>query len=128
MDQTKTQSEAPKDVLITLRLEGALVATIAIYLYSMTDAGWLLFALLILAPDLSAFGYVKDRVFGAKCYNAAHTYLAPALLWAILTAAEVRLATPLSLVWVVHIGADRLLGYGLKFPQSFKRTHLSFNS
>lgn len=26
--------------------------------------------------------------------------------------------------WLAHIGADRLLGYGLKYPSSFKDTHL----
>jgi len=28
------------------------------------------------------------------------------------------------LIWLVHIGADRLLGYGLKYPTGFKDTHL----
>ncbi|MFT4891176.1 MAG: hypothetical protein ACI9YT_002100 [Halobacteriales archaeon] len=28
-------------------------------------------------------------------------------------------------VWVGHIGADRLFGYGLKFESGFKETHLS---
>jgi hypothetical protein len=27
-------------------------------------------------------------------------------------------------VWVGHIGADRLLGYGLKFESGFRDTHL----
>jgi len=30
----------------------------------------------------------------------------------------------LALIWLVHIGADRLLGYGLKYPTAFKDTHL----
>jgi Domain of unknown function (DUF4260) len=35
-----------------------------------------------------------------------------------------RLLTQLGLIWLAHIGADRLLGYGLKYPTSFKDTHL----
>ncbi len=125
MDQTNTASQTPKAVLMTLRLESALVAAVAVYLYTLTDAGWWMFAVLILAPDLSALGYLKDRVVGARCYNAAHTYLAPAVFWVVLSVAGAELAAPLALIWVVHIGADRLLGYELKYPHSFKRTHLS---
>jgi hypothetical protein len=28
------------------------------------------------------------------------------------------------LIWTAHIGADRLLGYGLKYPTRFHDTHL----
>ena len=38
--------------------------------------------------------------------------------------AESGTATQLALIWFLHIGADRLLGYGLKYPTSFKDTHL----
>jgi hypothetical protein len=31
---------------------------------------------------------------------------------------------PLALIWVNHIGVDRLLGYGLKFSNGFGWTHL----
>jgi hypothetical protein len=34
-------------------------------------------------------------------------------------------ATKIALIWLAHIGADRLLGYGLKYPTAFKDTHLS---
>jgi hypothetical protein len=32
----------------------------------------------------------------------------------------------LTLIWVAHIGFDRLLGYGLKYPVAFGATHLSW--
>jgi hypothetical protein len=31
---------------------------------------------------------------------------------------------PVALIWVNHIGVDRLLGYGLKYADGFKWTHL----
>jgi hypothetical protein len=31
---------------------------------------------------------------------------------------------PLALIWFAHIGFDRLLGFGLKYPTRFKDTHL----
>jgi Domain of unknown function (DUF4260) len=30
----------------------------------------------------------------------------------------------LSLIWIAHIGLDRMLGFGLKYPTRFKDTHL----
>ena len=42
--------------------------------------------------------------------------------WLLLVLA---LAPDLSmLIWLAHIGADRALGYGLKYPTHFKDTHL----
>jgi hypothetical protein len=32
---------------------------------------------------------------------------------------------PLAAVWFAHIGFDRALGFGLKYPVTFKATHLS---
>ena len=30
----------------------------------------------------------------------------------------------MALIWAAHIGFDRLLGYGLKYPSAFRATHL----
>ena len=46
----------PPRVRLILQAEGAILAAIAIWLYAGTGAGWLLFALLILAPDLAMVG------------------------------------------------------------------------
>jgi hypothetical protein len=35
------------------------------------------------------------------------------------------LAMQSALIWFAHIGADRLLGFGLKYATDFKDTHLS---
>ncbi len=29
------------------------------------------------------------------------------------------------MIWFAHIGGDRLLGFGLKYPTEFKDTHLN---
>jgi len=31
---------------------------------------------------------------------------------------------PFLLIWISHIGLDRMLGYGLKYPTQFRDTHL----
>jgi hypothetical protein len=30
----------------------------------------------------------------------------------------------IALIWLAHIGLDRMLGYGLKYPTEFKDTHM----
>jgi hypothetical protein len=92
--------------------------------YGALGASWLLFAVLFLTPDLSIVGYLRGPGVGSLLYNAAHTYLAPSILAALALAGVVPHAWPFCLIWVAHIGFDRLLGLGLKYPSAFQDTHL----
>jgi len=85
----------------------------------------MLFALLFLAPDLSMIGYAINAKAGSITYNAIHTYIGPLLLGAYSLARDDRTALLVALIWIAHIGFDRMLGYGLKYPTRFKDTHLS---
>ena len=58
-------------------------------------------------------------------YNAFHTYLAPITLGAVGVWLGMTTLVWVALVWVTHIGADRAVGYGLKYATGFKHTHLS---
>jgi uncharacterized protein DUF4260 len=109
---------------LLLRLEGLAVAAAAILLYFHEDFGWILFVALILAPDLSFTGYVFGPRTGAVAYDAVHTEIFPVALGALGVVADSGAATKIALIWLTHIGADRLLGYGLKYPTAFKDTHL----
>ncbi len=105
-----------------LRLEGAAVLALCVYLYAQGGHSWALFALLILAPDLAMIGYLGGPRTGALVYNLAHTYVGPALLgivWIGLDRPPVA-----ALIWAAHIGLDRMIGYGLKYPSAFGDTHL----
>jgi Domain of unknown function (DUF4260) len=107
-----------------LRLEGLAVAAGALALYFDQGYGWLALILLALAPDLAALGYLAGPRVGALTYDLAHTYTWPIALGVGGVLAESGTATQLALIWATHIGADRLLGYGLKYPTGFKDTHL----
>jgi hypothetical protein len=112
-------------VLLLLRLEGLAVATVTAVLYAHTGASWSLFAALWLAPDLSMLGYLANSCWGARCYNTAHTYVVPAVLaLAAMLLHGSSLLLAIALIWINHIGVDRLLGYGLKFREGFGWTHL----
>jgi len=107
-----------------LRLEGATTLAIATALYGIRGGSWALFAALLLAPDLSMLGYRAGPVAGAACYNAAHTYLVPIALGVVGLAAGSTAVPLMALIWAAHIGLDRALGYGLKYPDGFTATHL----
>jgi uncharacterized protein DUF4260 len=110
---------------LLLRLEGLAVVTAAVVLYFHEDFGWVLFVALILAPDLSFAGYAFGPKVGAIAYDAVHTEIFPVALGTVGVVAGSNGATKIPLIWVAHIGADRLLGYGLKYPTAFEDTHLS---
>ena len=96
----------------------------AAVLYARTGASWWLFAALWLVPDLSMLGYLAGPCRGARIYNAFHTYVMPGVLALVALLPGARFALPLALIWVNHIGVDRLLGYGLKYADGFGFTHL----
>ena len=95
-----------------------------IVVYARLQGSWLLFALLFLVPDVSMIGYLRDRRIGAGVYNAVHTYLGPALLGAGALWIGSTTAGQIAVIWACHIGFDRLLGFGLKYPSGFGDTHL----
>ena len=90
----------------------------AVMLYRREQESWLKFALLFLAPDISIAAYLARKRIGAAVYNLVHSYTLPLLL------AATGVALPLALIWIAHIGFDRLLGFGLKFPDAFQPTHI----
>jgi hypothetical protein len=107
-----------------LRLEGLCVLLAAVTAYALLDHSWWLFAGALLAPDLFMAGYLAGPRVGAFTYNAGHTYAAALGLGALGYALALPLAPALALIWAAHIGMDRALGYGLKWPSSFRDTHL----
>jgi hypothetical protein len=108
-----------------LHLEGAAVLAVGVLAYHSTHGSWLLFVLLFLVPDLSMIGYVANVRLGAIAYNAVHTYVGPLVLAAYAFGMGQRILQGVSLIWIAHIGFDRMLGYGLKYPTRFKDTHLN---
>jgi hypothetical protein len=109
---------------ILLKAEGLALAVLAIYFYWRIGDSWLLFVVLILAPDLSFFGYLAGPKVGAVVYNTVHAEVLPAVLLAAGVLTGSSLPIGLALIWLAHIGGDRLFAYGLKYPTEFKDTHL----
>jgi hypothetical protein len=120
-DPTPAVAGGPR---LLLRLEGMALLIVAVTMFWHGGASWWLFAALILAPDLSFLGYLAGPRIGAIAYNAAHTTLAPIALALVGVLAAASTVVVVAVIWLAHIGADRMLGYGLKYAAGFRFTHL----
>ena len=109
---------------LLLHLEGAAVLLVSTLLYFRLGHPWWAFLLFLLAPDLSAVGYLAGTRTGSIVYNIAHTTVWPLLLGLAGWWLGWSWSAPVALIWLAHIGMDRMVGYGLKYPDAFKRTHL----
>jgi hypothetical protein len=109
---------------LLLHAEGVAVAAAAIAVYLYADYPWWLLIALALAPDLSMAGYLGGVRVGTVTYDTVHTYVLPVVLATSGLIANADVAVQIGLIWITHIGVDRALGYGLKYPTSFKDTHL----
>lgn len=108
-----------------LRVEGLAALAVALSGYFALDGPVWLLAVLGLAPDLAMVGYLGGPRVGSLSYNVAHTYALPIALGGLAWWIDLRIALLVALIWAAHIGADRLVGYGLKYESGFKHTHLS---
>jgi uncharacterized protein DUF4260 len=109
---------------LLLRLEGLAIAIAALVLFAELDASWWIFAAVILAPDLAFAGYAAGPRVGAATYNLTHNLILPIALGTTGVVADSDPTSAVALVWLAHIGVDRLLGYGLKYATAFRDTYL----
>lgn len=109
-----------------LRGEGLALLALALVLYRQTGVSWVWFVLLLFVPDLAGAGYLAGPRVGAMAYNMLHTTIAPLALlaWTGLDRSSPPELVAVAPVWLAHIGMDRALGYGLKYPHAFMATHL----
>ena len=107
-----------------LHFEGAIVLVGGVLAYWHVGGNWLLFAVLLFAPDVGMLGYLANPRIGAAIYNLFHLLLWPAVLIFTGWFAGEPLALQVGLIWLCHLGLDHLAGYGFKYPTEFKDTHL----
>ncbi len=112
------------------RVEGGLVFLAALAgMLALSVMGrivpWWLLVIVFFAPDIGFLGYLLGPRIGAAVYNLLHLYgaglvlvIAGLLIWGGLK------FTIFGLLWMGHVGFDRMLGYGLKEPSGFGDTHL----
>ncbi len=110
----------------TLKLEEAAMAAMAIYFLTIYNLGlpvWL-WLILFFAPDIGMLGYLVNTKFGATTYNIFHHKGIAIALAALGYFMHDNVATAIGILLFAHSSFDRMLGYGLKYPDSFQHTHL----
>lgn len=106
------------------RAEAGILLVAVILLYHHLGGAWWIFGLLFFAPDIFALGYVVNRSVGAASYNLGHSLAVPLV---VLTAGVLTNQPTLqlgALIWLAHVGFDRMMGFSLKEAQGFNHTHL----
>ncbi|GAF65184.1 hypothetical protein BTS2_2082 [Bacillus sp. TS-2] len=109
---------------LLVRIENGMAFLFSFYIYVQLDFPIWLFFVLLLAPDVTMIGYAWNHKIGASIYNLGHSLILPLifLLFAIFFKVDTLLL--LSIIWLAHIFIDRFFGYGLKYPDNFKHTHI----
>lgn len=111
---------------LLLRLEALFALLASLTCYSVVLHGrWWVFGLSFFAPDLALAAYfVENKRVAAAIYNAAHNYVLPLVLGLAAWKCSALRSGQIAAIWIAHIAMDRFLGYGLKYPQGFKPTHI----
>jgi hypothetical protein len=107
-----------------LKIEWLGLVIFSLYLFLSLGYQWWLYPLLILLPDLGMLGYAFGPKWGAYTYNLTHHLGVAVLLFLIGIALQVPLLVLTGTIMLGHSASDRMLGFGLKYTDSFQHTHL----
>jgi hypothetical protein len=113
---------------LIIRMEEAAIAALGIYLLTRYNLGisvWLWIPL-FLSPDISMLGYLVNTRIGAICYNLFHHKGIALVLAAIGFFVQVPALLTVGILLFAHSSFDRMMGYGLKYSDDFKHTHLGW--
>jgi len=109
-----------------LKLEELGQFLLSILLFSQLDYAWWIFPACILLPDLSMLGYLVNSKIGAWLYNFFHHKFVAIAIFILGFGLSSSLITLAGAILFGHSAMDRIFGYGLKFDDNFKNTHLGW--
>ncbi len=109
-----------------LKLEELGQFVLSIILFSQLDYAWWVYPAVILLPDLSMIGYAVNTKIGAWLYNFFHHKLVAITFLGIGFALDQSLVILFGVILFGHSAMDRIFGYGLKFTDDFKNTHMGW--
>jgi hypothetical protein len=109
---------------VILKTEEGLLVLLSIYLFSLLSYTWWLFPALFLAPDIGMLGYLLNKKTGAMIYNLFHHKGLAIVIYIFGIFFQNELMQLIGVIMLGHASFDRLLGFGLKYPEGFKYTHL----
>jgi len=107
-----------------IKLEELGMFVLSIYLFNQLHFAWWWFLLLLLAPDISAIGYTINNRTGAILYNFFHHKGIAIVVYLSGIYFQNENIEFAGLILFAHSSMDRIFGYGLKYFEGFKFTHL----
>lgn len=107
-----------------LKLEELAQFILATYLFYQFDFAWWVFPAVILLPDISMVGYLITPAWGAFSYNLIHHKGLSIIIYFMGMYLNNSTLQATALVLFAHSAIDRIFGYGLKYNDDFKNTHL----
>jgi hypothetical protein len=109
-----------------LKLEEVLLFVLAVWLFSQVDISLWWALLMLLAPDIGMLGYQVNTTVGAYSYNLLHHKGLAIGLYLLGIALVLPMLQVVGLIIFGHSSLDRVFGYGLKYSDNFKHTHLGW--
>ncbi len=107
-----------------IKLEDAAFFALSLFMFSHLDCSWWWYAAFILAPDIGMVGYLVNTSLGAMLYNLFH-HRGIAIIFIIAGILTQNFYLEFTgVILLSHASLDRMLGFGLKYPDDFKHTHL----
>ncbi len=109
---------------LLIKIEEIAFFALGIYLFSLLDYKWWQFMVLLFIPDLAMIGYVVNTKVGAIVYNFFHVRALGISIYIIGAIFSSQLAMLTGVIFFSHSSMDRIFGFGLKYSDDFKHTHL----
>ncbi len=109
---------------LTLKSEELIQLAFAIYLNTFLPFDWWWYWVLFLSPDIGFLGYIINTKVGAFTYNFLHHKGIALIIYMFGISTQSHELQFVGLLLFGHSAFDRMLGYGLKYEDSFHNTHL----
>ncbi|MCB2219483.1 MAG: DUF4260 domain-containing protein [Bacteroidetes bacterium] len=109
-----------------IKLENAGILILCFMINLELGYAWWIFLLFFLVPDLSMIGYSVNTKLGALLYNLVHHQGLAILIGLAGYYLSIRPLLFAGLILLAHSALDRVFGYGLKYSDDFKHTHLGW--
>lgn len=114
------------DMTSLIKVEELAQFLLSIILFNQLDYAWWIFPACLLLPDLSMIGYLGGSKSGALLYNLFHHKFLAIMVFAIGLYTHQSIISLAGVILFGHSSMDRMFGYGLKFADDFKHTHLGW--
>lgn len=108
----------------TLKLEELALFILGIFAFNQLPFAWWWFLVLLLTPDIGVLGYLVNTKIGGVIYNVFHHKGLAIVFYFVGLYLQNNILKLIGIILFSHASFDRVFGYGLKYLDNFKHTHL----